>query len=236
MNKHVDNGGDSQDLVAEDGDVRTQVPLDEGGGTDPKQAVAGGDVTKGNRGGDDVQATVDAEAAVADDDLGGGDVQDQSIGEADVIKNNTGGDEIHVQGDEILDNEDGDGGAVNAPVEAGVDVAKVEKGGGVVPIPADVEAAGLGMMMTKPERFAHGGECGIAKSAMAAPFFLVTNVTSTRLTLPAELEVTTLDSIILIIIVIPFQSILYLINPSWMSLRGLPFKLNKSTKYPEIWI
>ena len=38
--KRVD-GGDVQDLVAGDGDVRTQVPLDEGGGTDAIQADTG---------------------------------------------------------------------------------------------------------------------------------------------------------------------------------------------------
>ena len=29
---------------------------------------------------------------------------------------------------------------------------------------------------------------------------------------------------------------MYLINPSWKSVRGHPYNLNKSTKYPGIWI
>ena len=55
-------------------------------------------------------------------------------------------------------------GAANAPVEAGIDMANDEEGGEVSPIPVDKKAGGLKMMMTKPERFAHGGEGGIAKS------------------------------------------------------------------------
>jgi hypothetical protein len=56
MDKHVDKGGIVQDLVAEDGDVRTQ---DEKGGTDSIQADAGGDLTVLHRGGDAIHATVD---------------------------------------------------------------------------------------------------------------------------------------------------------------------------------
>ena len=80
------------------------------------------------------------------------------------------GDEVQVPVDQIVDvvdnadYEDRGEGAANAPVEAGVDVANDEEGGEVSPIPVDKKAGGLKMMMTKPERFAHGGEGGIAKS------------------------------------------------------------------------
>ena len=69
-------------LIAEDGDVRTQVPLDEGGGTDYIQADAGGDLTMLHKGGDAIHATLDV------------------VGEVDVIKSNTSGDEIPVKDDE----------------------------------------------------------------------------------------------------------------------------------------
>ena len=59
--------------------------------------------------------------------------------------------------------QDDDSLAVQVPVEEGGTVpADEEEGGGVVPTLVNKEAEGLKMMMTKPERFAHGGESGIA--------------------------------------------------------------------------
>jgi hypothetical protein len=84
----------------------------------------------------------------------------------------------------------GGDGTVNAPVEKEVDLTKVvedkgdvhvpahsdegggavkvkpevDKDGGDVPTPEDKKDGKLGNMMTKPERFAHGGGGGIAKS------------------------------------------------------------------------
>ena len=65
---------------------------------------------------------------------------------------------------QVQDEEDIDDGiAVQVPVEEGGTVpADEEEGGGVVPTLVNKEAEGLKMMMTKPERFAHGGESGIA--------------------------------------------------------------------------
>ena len=64
------------------------------------------------------------------------------------------------------------------------------------------------------------------------------HVDFTTLSQSAPLAViTTLDSIIIVILLwFHFQSIVYLINPSCKSLRGLAYNLNKSTKYPENWI
>ena len=73
-----------------------------------------------------------------------------------------------------------EGGGVQVPVEMGPEVDKDEEGGGDVPTPDDKEAGRLRIMMTKQECFAHGGEGGIAKSAMAAPFFLVANAGQLR--------------------------------------------------------
>ena len=46
-----------------------------------------------------------------------------------------------------------------------------EEGGADISTPDDENAGRLKSMMAKPERFANGGEVGIAKSAMAVPSF-----------------------------------------------------------------
>jgi hypothetical protein len=97
----------------------------------------------------------------------------------------------------------GGDGTVNAPVEKEVDLTKVvedkgdvhvpahsdegggavkvkpgvDKDGGDVPTPEDKKDGKLGNMMTKPERFAHGGGGGIAKSTRlcSCAFLLVVN-------------------------------------------------------------
>jgi hypothetical protein len=94
-------------------------------------------------------------------------------------------------------------GTVNAPVEKEVDLTKVvedqgdvhvpahidegggagemkpevDKDGGDVPTPEDKKDGKLGIIMTKPERFAHGGGGGIAKSTRlcSCAFLLVVN-------------------------------------------------------------
>jgi hypothetical protein len=103
-------------MVAEDGDVCTQVPLDEGGGTDFIQTDAGGDLTVLHGGGEAIHATSDivgkiknntsgdeipdkddegANLLKTDNNRGGNAIHAtvDAVGEADVIKNNTSGDE-----------------------------------------------------------------------------------------------------------------------------------------------
>ena len=100
----IGNGGDVQDLDTEDGYLRTQVPLDEGGGTDPIQADvgAGGDVTECNRGGDAVHAPVDEQVAVSDDDMEGGAVKFPVEMGPGVAQDEEGGGDVPTRGPEKL--------------------------------------------------------------------------------------------------------------------------------------
>jgi hypothetical protein len=91
-------------MVAEDGDVCTQVPQDEGGGTGSIQADSGDDLNMLARGGNAIHTTVDA------------------VGEADVIMNNASGDKNPVTDDEsaymIKNNTANDGIRVQVDDEA----------------------------------------------------------------------------------------------------------------------
>jgi hypothetical protein len=79
------------------------------------------------------------------------------VATASDMKNDTSGDEISVRVDESVDMaEDADGAEMNKEVG-----------------PAEGQRTKEEFLMAKQDWFDHGGEGGIAKSAMAAHFFLV---------------------------------------------------------------
>ena len=133
-------------------------------------------MTKNDEGGDTGQFQINEKEDVAEY------IDGDSTAQVQVPVDEGGGD---VQ---VPDDESGGEDAVNAPVEAGVDMAKDdegvrvpvdegpelakdEEGGGVIPAPVDGEAGRLRIVMTKQDCFAHGGEGGIAKSEAAALSF-----------------------------------------------------------------
>ena len=88
----------------------------------------------------------------------------QVVEGAEVIETNTRGDVIRVRVDEA---------AEVAKDDEGAELAK-EVG------PAEGPRTMEETVMAKQDRFDHGGEGGITKSAIAAPFFLVANAGQLR--------------------------------------------------------
>ena len=110
------------------GDVHVQAPIDECGGAVTVPVHEGALVTKNDEGGDTGQFRINEEEDVIEY------IDGDSTAQVQVPVDEGGGD---VQ---VPDDESGGEDAVNAPVEAGVDVANDEEGGEVSPIPVDKKA------------------------------------------------------------------------------------------------